>query len=735
MFGGQGPTAKSSLSGTLERVVFQNTETQWTVGKLVREKNPVPVTIVGSLLGVAIGTPLEVRGEWVVDPKFGKQFRIESYQTRSPETLAGIERYLGSGLVPGVGPELAKRIVAHFGHDTMEVIRQTPSRLIEVEGIGSSRVEKIRAAWGEQAVTQEAMVFLRGHGVNVGLAARILKRYGRDAVGIIRQNPYRLAIDIAGVGFRTADAIAQKLGLSPASPARLEAGLVHILGTSVEDGHVHVPQPELLRSAAALLGVEESLLSSPLKRLVASSVVVKESLGERGLCISLKPIWEHEHEAAQFLTALLSTPMAAIKGDWSLVLATFEQAAGYHLAYQQRCAIEAGSRDKCVVITGGPGVGKTTIIRALAYLLKHSHRRVALAAPTGRAANRLAEAAREPATTLHRLLEYQPRTNDFQRSHENPLEVDTVIVDEVSMLDIALFHHLLKAIPSQAQLILVGDVDQLPSVGPGAVLSDVVESGAVTVIRLTEIFRQAQESNIVINAHRINQGLLPEIDPDADPSSSDFFFVERTDPIAIRDTMVKLVADRIPKRFGFDPIHEVQVLCPMHRGELGTTALNIALQERLTPQGTATQELRRGDRTYRKGDKVMQIRNDYDKAIFNGDIGVVSSIDVEERILLVEFPGGRIARYEREELDDLVLAYAVSVHKSQGSEYSAVVIPLATQHYMMLQRNLLYTAITRGKKLVCLVGAKKAVTMAVRNATTKTRCTWLSQRIASASDL
>ena len=725
----------SNLDGTLQRVVFQNTESQWTVAKFAVESSSIPVTIVGSLLGVAVGTPLRLRGEWVVDPRFGKQFRIDSYQAKSPETLVGMERYLGSGLIPGIGPELAKRIVTHFGQETMDVIRDQPQRLGEVEGIGAARVDKIRSGWSVQQDLQEAMVFLRGYGVHTGLAARICKRYGRDTVGVVRQNPYRLAVEVAGIGFRTADAIAQMLGISKQAPARLEAGLIHVLGERAEEGHVHVRRQELITGATQLLHCDTDVLEEALDRLLRAKLVVQEALGDIGLCVSLASMWEHEHQSAQRLAELLATPMSSMSSDWQSVLEIFERKVGYQLAKEQRRAVQAGARDKCIVITGGPGVGKTTIIRGLVHLLRQENRSIALAAPTGRAANRLSEAARQPAVTLHRLLEYQPRTGSFQRHQNNPLDFDTVIVDEVSMLDIAMFRYLLEAIANRAQLILVGDVDQLPSVGPGAVLADVMASGAVTVIRLTEIFRQAQESQIVMNAHQVNRGYMPEHQATNQATPGDFYFIEREDPISTRDTVLQLVTERIPKRFGLDPIQGVQVLSPMHRGELGTAALNLDLQSRLNPQEKSDAQLVRGERVFRSGDKVMQVRNDYDKSVFNGDIGIIRTIVPKDNILHVEYPGSRLVPYERADMEDLVLAYVISVHKSQGSEYPAVVIPLSTQHYMMLQRNLLYTAITRGKQLVCIVGAKKAVRMAVQNATTRGRGTWLAQRIAVAAGL
>ena len=725
-------TGEAAIEGTLERVVFQNPENSWTVAKFVPDAGGAPITIVGALMGINIGSSLRVRGKWVVDKRYGEQFRIESYQTKSPETLLGIERYLGSGLVPGIGPELAKRVVGHFGLDTMTVIETAPERLAEVDGIGATRVAKIGTAWKSQKEIQDVMVFLRGHGVSSAYAVRIFKRYGQDAINVVRQNPYRLALDIWGIGFKSADAIAQNLGIAKNAPERIEAGLVHVLGQSGEDGHCHVPELTLINRTAELLEVDSGLLDDPLERLIESELVVKEVLGDRGVCISLTAMWDAEREAAAALVDIAGTPMRPLKIDIRAALGQLETDLGIELAPQQRAAIEAAAVDKVVVITGGPGVGKTTIVRGIVSLFFANQRRIGLAAPTGRAAKRLSESTSAEAVTLHRLLEFQPQLGGFNRNAENKLDLDAVIVDEVSMVDIDLFRALIIAMRPSAQLVLVGDIDQLPSVGPGSVLADVIESKAATVCRLTEVFRQAAESHIIINAHKVNEGLMPELSspPGRDAARSDFYFIERDDPVAARETIVDMVADRIPAKFGLDSLTDIQVLCPMHRGELGTGALNAAMQARLNPGASGVLEVKRGDRIFRAGDKVMQIRNDYDKAVFNGDIGIIADIVGEGQAkLVVDFIDGRTAVYERQDLDQLVHAFAVSIHKSQGSEYPAVVMPIATQHYMMLQRNLLYTGITRGKRLVVVIGSRRAVGMAVRNNQTRTRWTYLAQRI------
>jgi exodeoxyribonuclease V alpha subunit len=717
----------ATLDGTLGRVVFRDDDSHFTIARFAVLGQPEPVTVVGELVQLTDGAPLRLRGRWVDDRKWGRQFRIETYHLRSPETLIGIERFLGSGLIKGIGPGLARQMVAAFGMETLEVIGNAPHRLVEVAGIGTARAARIAAAWGDHRHVQDVMVFLRGHGVSAAFAARIVKRYGKDAIAKVRENPYRLAVEVWGIGFRTADAIAGQLGIARDAPARLEAGLVHALDEALEDGHLHLPEDQLYQTAAELLGVDRAQLQTPLAALDHGRQIVRETLGDRGVCVGLAAAHQAEVDAAVAFADLVATPARPLALDVDAAIAEVEVKTGLQLAAQQRRAVAAALVDKAVVITGGPGVGKTTIVRAIVQLAATVRRKVALAAPTGRAAKRLAESTGQEAMTLHRLLEYQPQTGQFARDRDTPLEADLVIVDETSMVDVPLARALLAAIRPSAQLVLVGDVDQLPSVGPGAVLADVIGSGAATVVRLTEIFRQAAQSKIVVSAHQVNRGELPDLEPPGTGGTSDFYFIARDDPEAARATVVELVAERIPGRFGHDAIADVQVLTPMHRGELGTAALNAALQARLNPPGPA--ELARGDRAYRAGDKVMQLRNDYDRNVFNGDIGVVAHVDPEAAVLRVDFADKRVVEYDRGELDQLVHAYAVSVHKSQGSEYPVVVLPLATQHYMMLQRSLLYTALTRGKRLVVVVGSRRAIGMAVRNATARQRYTWLAERI------
>jgi exodeoxyribonuclease V alpha subunit len=730
---GSAAASAITLDGAVERFIYRDEESHFTVARFTVVGEPVNTTVVGELVNVNEGVPLRLHGQWVQDKKWGKQFRIESYQLRTPETLVGIERFLGSGLIPGIGAELARRMVEKFGMDTLEVIGKAPHRLTEVSGIGAARAGKIAEAWSAQHHVQDVMVFLRGHGVSPAFAARIVKRYGKDAINLVRENPYRLAREVWGIGFRTADGIAQKLGIARDAPSRLEAGLLHVLDENVEQGHLHLPDETLVTETATLLSVGADRLRERLAALVLSGLVIRELLGNRGACSSLPWAYLAEVQTASMLSELIRTANRFIDLDVEAAISAFEMVTEMKLAPQQRSAVSAALLDKCVVITGGPGVGKTTIVKAITHLGRLGKRRVALAAPTGRAAKRMAEATAAEAMTIHRLLEYQPQGGTFARNKANPLEADLIIVDEASMIDLRIFHALLQAVPVKAQLVLVGDIDQLPSVGAGAVLADVIASETATVIRLTEIFRQAAESRIVVSAHQINSGQLPDLSTPSE--ASDFYFINREDPEAARNTLVELVAERIPARFGFDPLSAVQVLTPMHRGELGTQAINQALQLRLNPPAPDKAELTRGDRIYRRGDKVMQLRNDYDRGVFNGDIGVISVISSEESTARVDFGDGRVADYERNELDQLVHAYAVSVHKSQGSEYPAVVIPVSTQHFMMLQRSLLYTAVTRGKRLVVLVGSRKAVAMAVRNAAARQRFTWLAERLRAGAEL
>jgi exodeoxyribonuclease V alpha subunit len=724
LFDSPGPAGgePTTIEGVLERVAFVNEENGWSVVRLLVPGRADPATAVGSLPGVQPGESLRLIGRWVVDRKWGEQFRVESCLPVQPSTLVGIERYLGSGLVRGVGPVMAARLVKHFELETLEVIDRAPQRLTEVAGIGPKRRERIVAAWAEQRAVKDVMLFLQTHGVSPSFAVRIYKTYGDRAIGVVRENPYQLAIDVYGIGFKSADRIASELGVERSSPRRAEAGLLHVLGELADEGHLFAPRAAFAERAAAVLEVEPPVVEAALASLAAGGRVVVERLAA-GEAVYLKALHVAERGAAERLAALVALPASPVAIDAERALAWFEAQQGLELAAQQREAIRRAFTSKLLVITGGPGTGKTTIVNAIIRILERKRRRILLCAPTGRAAKRLAEASGHEAKTIHRLLEFNPRGMVFERDQERPLEVDVLIVDEASMLDAPLCYSLLKATPSACQLVLVGDVDQLPSVGPGNVLRDLIESGVAEVVTLSEIFRQARASQIIVNAHRINLGEQPELA--GDPASSDFFFVEREEPEAVLRALKELVARRIPKRFGLDPRAEIQVLTPMHRGLLGSLALNSELQALLNPEG---ESLVRGSRLYRVGDRVMQIRNNYELEVFNGDLGRIVAIDAEERRVEARFDE-RVVIYDAAELDELVLGYACSIHKSQGSEYPAVVIPFHTQHYAMLQRNLLYTAVTRGRRLVVIVGNRRALAIALGNSRVAERCTALAERL------
>jgi len=717
-----------TLLGTVERVVYSGGDGSFTVARLKLERDGEVITVVGSLVGVPAGASLRLVGRFETNARFGAQFKIEHYTEVAPATLEGLRRYLGSGLIKGIGPELASRIVDRFGIETLEILDREPSRIGEVAGIGQSRARAVRDAWAAQRQVREVMVFLQGYGVSPAFAARIYKRYGAASIARVRENPYRLAFDIWGIGFLSADKLAAALGVARDAPARLEAGVRHVLDDESGNGHVFVPRARLAQKAAALLEQPEDGVTAAIERLarageVAIDATVVDSPKDPAIYETL--LYRAETALAAGLARLLDAPAPALSVEVDKAIAWYEREAGIALARQQAEAVKLALGAKVAVVTGGPGVGKTTIIRGIVSILKRKGLTVALAAPTGRAAKRLADATGAPASTLHRLLEWRPASGTFGRCPSNPLDADVLIVDEASMLDVRLGADLVAALASAARLVLVGDVDQLPSVGPGSVLGDVIASGAVPTVRLTEIFRQAAESLIVVNAHRIQEGAEPDLGAaaaDRESDRRDFFFLEEDDPAAAALLIRDLVAVRLPRRYGFSP-QEIQVLSPMHRGELGAGNLNRLLQETLTAGAPG---IERGQRTLRVGDKVMQIKNDYDKEVWNGDSGTVEGVGAES--LAVRFDD-RLVEYSLDELDTLVLAYAATVHKSQGSEYAAVVIPVHTQHYVMLQRNLLYTAVTRGKRLVVLVGTRKALALAVRNADVAARASGLAARL------
>jgi exodeoxyribonuclease V alpha subunit len=733
--GPAGPAGDETVEGVLESVTYANEESGWSVVRLEVEGRRAPVTAVGHLPGARPGEHLRLTGRWELDRRFGEQFRVVSFLPVLPATLVGMERYLASGLVRGIGKVMAGRLVRHFGLETMEVIDRAPERLTEVEGVGAARQAMIRAAWAEQRAVREVMLFLQSHGVSTAHAFRIWRQYGDGAVALVRDNPYRLAEEVFGIGFRTADTIARALGVPEDSPQRAEAGVLHALGELAEGaGHVFAPRHELCRRAAELLGVEPPLVDAAVAALAARGLLVVEPVpeapaGEEGAeAVYLAPLHAAETGAAELLRGILRTGPAPPRFDVEAALRRFEQEWGIALAGPQREAVTRALSSRALVITGGPGTGKTTIINAIVRVLEPAGARILLCAPTGRAAKRMEETTGRPARTIHRLLEYNPRRREFDRTAGRPLEADLLVVDEMSMVDLPLFFQLLKAVPPACRLVLVGDVDQLPSVGPGSVLRELIRSGAVETIALTEIFRQAGESLIVVNAHRVNQGLLPLAPAPAGPGEdpADFIFIEQEDPQAILETVKRLVAREIPQRLGLDPLDATQVLTPMHKGLLGAVSLNAELQALLNPRGG---QVGRSGRVFRAGDKVMQIRNNYELDVFNGDLGRIQAVDAEAQEVTVLYDGRPVV-YAYGDLDELVPGYACTIHKSQGSEYPAVVIPLHTQHYVLLQRNLLYTGITRGRRLVALVGSRKAAAIAVRNNRVTDRWTRLAARLA-----
>jgi exodeoxyribonuclease V alpha subunit len=713
-----------TLTGEVERITYESDATGFRVLKLGSIEGPAgkrsTVTVVGMLPPVGSGTRVRVTGDFRQDPKHGEQFRADTLVTLAPETLVGLERYLGSGLIPGVGPAFAKRIVSAFGMESLTMLDHEPERLRLIPGMGERRIEEVKKAWASQRAISNVMLLLQTHGASPALAARIYKHYGDSAARIVQESPYRLAMDVRGIGFKTADRIAKSLGIAGDHPERVQAGVLHELNGLADQGHVLFDRQALSERAAAMLEVDVGHVGPALDKLWASGHVVIEEQG-----VYLTRLHRAETALVEGLTRLLSRPGRVLAGIESTI-ERFEKHAKVTLAPAQRAAVKGAAEHKLIVVTGGPGVGKTTIVRAILDVMKRAHLNVRLAAPTGRAAKRLSEATSHEASTLHRLLEYDPRAGGFQLGEQKPLEAD-VIVDEASMIDVPLGASLLAALPDAARLIIVGDADQLPSVGPGAMLRDIIDSGVVTTVRLNEIFRQAGESRIVQNAHRILHGEMPE---SADPESprADFFVVSRREAEDAAETIRELVSVRIPRRFGFDPLRDVQVLTPMHRGPAGTTALNQLLQAALNPNGPAIEHK---GQTLRQGDKVLQLKNDYEREVYNGDLGVIQSVGIEGRQLTVRFDG-RDVQYQDADLDMLTLAYATSIHKSQGSEYPAVVIPLLTAHFVMLSRNLVYTAVTRGKKLCVLVADPRALKLALGEVRREERVTRLSERLRQA---
>ncbi len=773
-----------TLQGILERIVYESHDTGYTVGRLSARDHAELITVVGNLAAINPGESLLLQGEWVDNPKYGRQFQIEKYETVLPANVVGLRKYLGSGLIKGIGPKMAALIVRKFGMDTMDVIEYEPEKLARVPGIGQKRVEMIKEAWEAQREIKNVMIFLQSHDVSTAHAAKIYKTYENDAIPIVTENPYRLADDIYGIGFVTADTIAQKLGINKDAPERVQAGIKYVLSQKADEGHVFQHRAELIEACQTMLEQEPEAIEQGIHALIEIEEIInpgftdfpdfsidetqenyeipeadqeplltddRQPTTDKPSAIYLAPFYYAELGVANQFSRLLASQEqnpVPLPPNTTLFLTQLENEMDLHFAPQQYKAIQTAMTARAMILTGGPGTGKTTTVVGMIRLFEAQGKHITLTAPTGRAAKRLSETTHREAKTIHRLLEFSPKINNFKRDRQNPLDTDVVIVDETSMVDLLLMNRLMQAIRSTTTVILIGDVDQLPSVGAGNVLKALIDSQKIPVIQLTEIFRQAQESMIVTNAHRINKGDLPELTGDADRN---FFFIEEEDPEEITELICSLISDRLPSHYNYHPIDDIQLLCPMRRGVLGTENLNKRLQEVLntpytTPTthpfikkhigpGTYSQTPSPGNQTitaggFRVGDKVMQIRNNYDYDVFNGDIGRVVAIEQLDKKVHIQYPDKQVT-YDTADLGELVLAYATTIHKAQGSEYPAVVIPLHTQHYIMLQRNLLYTGITRAKERVVIVGTKQALGICIRNNQVMKRNSYLAQRLNS----
>jgi len=711
------------MAGMVENIVYASDSGDYVVARFIPESSREKITIVGAMPSLRPGEHLRIAGGWATHKKFGRQFKVERYEVLVPTSIPGLIKYLGSGLIRGIGPVFAKRIVGEFGKETLDVLENAPERLREVPGIGPKKFDKIIQDWKKHAERREAMIFLEGLGMGPGLSSRVVESYGSGTISVVKENPYRIASDVSGIGFKTADVVAKNMGFAQDSPERAEAGVLFTLQELRDDGHSCYPYEELVPAAVQILEVGHDVVERAVNSLEKQGLIITDtSLG--GQPVYLRSLHADETGVAQQLLALARGEPPLGKIDVDTAIEWVQQRQKIHLADSQARALARVLRSKLSIITGGPGVGKTTIVNCIIPILRAKKIRVALAAPTGRAAKRLSEAANWDASTIHRMLKYNPRDNQFAYDESHPLDADAVIVDEASMIDINLMHHLIKAIPGHAMLVLVGDVDQLPPVGPGDVLREIIESGVATVARLEEVFRQARRSMIIVNAHRVNHGEMPLMRPTPE-MLQDFYHIQANDTETIPGIIEKLITERIPKKFGVNSMDDVQVLTPMHKGVVGASNLNTLMQACLNPGGV---EVQRGARTFRLNDKVMQIANNYDKDVFNGDIGRIAEINRIDQVVVVKFEN-RPVEYEFDELGQLMHAYAISVHKSQGSEYPVVIMPIVTQHYVMLQRNLLYTAITRGRQLVVLVGTMKAVARAVRNDPIRRRHTHLRDRL------
>ncbi|RLB10615.1 MAG: ATP-dependent RecD-like DNA helicase [Deltaproteobacteria bacterium] len=707
------------LKGQIERITFFSEEDGYTIVKIKVAGKREPITAVGHFMSPNPGEIIEMTGKWVRHPKYGDQFKITSYKTAIPATVYGIERYLGSGLIKGIGPIMARRIVKKFGKETLNIIEEDIEKLKEVEGIGEKRICMIKKAWEEQREIRDLMIFLQEHGISPSYAPKIYRKYRENSIQVIKENPYRLAMDIYGIGFITADRIAEKLGFPKDSELRATAGIIYVLQQIADEGHVYCPYEELLERCKKILDVSQDIIENALRKLQADERIVKDEEA-----VYLAQFYVCETGVAKRLIRLMEMPKSIRRINTEKAIEWVQKKLGIRLAEMQKEAIRAVSENKVVIITGGPGTGKTTVINAIIKIFSQIGAKILLAAPTGRASKRMTETSGHEAKTIHRLLEYSPERGEFKKNERSPLKCDILIIDEASMIDIVLMYHLIKAVPLNATVVIVGDVNQLPSVGPGSVLKDMISSGIFPVVKLNEIFRQARESLIVINAHRINAGQFPIFK--SERRNADFYFIEEEDPEKGLSIIINLVKDRIPKKFGFDPYEDIQVITPMNKGIIGAENLNEKLQKALNPFSFG---ITKGTKKFKVKDKVMQLRNNYEKGVFNGDIGRIVKIDQENQEVFIAFDTGIVA-YDYSELDEISLAYAISVHKSQGSEYPAVVIPIFIQHYVLLQRNLIYTAITRGKKLVVIVGTKKAFLIGIKNNKIQRRYTKLNKRLS-----
>ena len=720
-------TSADRVEGLIERVTYFNEDSGFCVLRVKASGHRDVVTVVGTSPSVSPGEWITAEGAWFRDKEYGLQLKATTLRTVAPTTAEGIEKYLGSGMVKGVGPVFAKRLVERFGAEVLSTIEHKPADLQLVDGIGPKRLQRIAGAWESSKRIREIMLFLHSHGVSTSRAVRIYKTYGHEAVERVRSNPYVLAKDIYGIGFKTADQIAERVGIPKNSMSRASAGIDHVLLEATSDGHCALPMDKLKAEAVKLLEVEEGTVESALSRMITSGSLVLETIRDEAL-VFLPHLRRAERGIAAAIKSLATGPPPYPPIDFEKAAAWCEKKTGKILAPSQRGALQTALHNKVIIITGGPGVGKTTLVNSLLGIVRAKGVICLLCAPTGRAAKRMTESTGIEAKTIHRLLEVDPPSGRFGKNESNRLDCDLLIIDETSMVDVVLMHSLLKAVPQRAGLALVGDVDQLPSVGPGMLLQDLIDSGMVPVVRLTEVFRQAANSRIITSAHRIRLGQLPELTPAGEVS--DFHFVERDDPEQIVSTLIQVIQHRIPVRFGFDPIRDVQVLCPMNRGSLGVRELNLSLQRALNPARNSEEAVEKYGWRFQARDKVIQTENNYEKEVFNGDIGVVETIDSVEQEVAIRFDQ-RLVKYDFGELDSVSLAYAVTVHKAQGSEFPAVVIPLATQQYMLLQRNLIYTGITRGKNLVVLIGQRKALRIAVSNNKTQRRYSGLLEALTS----